>query len=122
KGLAVVVDAGAADVGGLVGKREAFFLGDVVEDAERLGHDFGADVVAGKDGKFKGGHGRWENGDLGAPAAREARRLWGACRRARRSRRTRVRAARGSARRRTRTSRRGGVRRDGGAGGGDKFG
>jgi hypothetical protein len=56
----VVVDAGAADVGDLVGKREVFLFGDVFEHAKGLGHDLGPDVVSRKNGEFKGRHKREE--------------------------------------------------------------
>ena len=64
QGFAVIVDACAADVGVLVIEVQALLFGDVGENAERLGHDFGTDVVTGQDGKFKGGHGRMKRKTL----------------------------------------------------------
>ena len=54
----MVVDAGAADVGDLVGKGEVFLFGDMFEHAKGLGHDLGPDVVSRKNGEFKGRHKR----------------------------------------------------------------
>ena len=64
EGLAVVIDAGAADVGFRVGEGEVFLPGDVFEHAQGLGHDFGANVVSGKDGELECGH-RNRNGYRG---------------------------------------------------------
>lgn len=44
------VDGGAADQALVAGDREAEFLRRCVHDLQRLGHDFGADAVAGEDG------------------------------------------------------------------------
>ena len=56
QGAAVAVDGGAANVGRGGLKREVFLAGDDREDAQRLGHDFGSDVVSGEDGELEGGH------------------------------------------------------------------
>ena len=47
---ASTVSSGAADQALVAGDREAEFLRRCVHDLQRLGHDFGADAVAGEDG------------------------------------------------------------------------
>lgn len=59
EGLAHGVDGGTADELVVVFKRDAGAGGDGVEDAEGLGHDFGADAVPREDCEFVGaGHER----------------------------------------------------------------
>ena len=60
EGLAVVVDAGAADVGGRVGEGEVLLLRDVGKHAQGLGHDLGSDVVTWQDGKLESRHRKGE--------------------------------------------------------------
>ena len=69
--LAVIVDAGAADIGLGVGKGQPLLRGHVVEDAERLGHDLGSNVVSSKNGELQSRH---KGADSGQWREREASR------------------------------------------------
>ena len=71
QGFAVIVDAGAADVGFGEGKGEVLLLRDVCKYAQGLGHHLGANVVSSKDGELKCGH---RKGDGGKPRRRVASR------------------------------------------------